>query len=140
MTDIIKGKPTYLDKVPVINKVTIAPGEEREITLLLKPHIGEAGRNKDAKIIAYMVSQSDEMSEADMVMKFASDPEMLDVAKIVLDLDDDEGQLLMDSLTLWDIVYAFREAVPYRTQQIQHPKVQEALKKLRGDDNSVETV
>jgi len=140
MTDIVKGKPTYLDKVQVINKVTIAPGEEREVTLLLKPHIGEVGRNKDAKIIAYMVSQSDEMSEADMVMKFASDPEMLDVAKIVLDLDDDEGQKLMDQLTLWDIVYAFREAVPYRTQQIQHPKVQEALKKLKGGDNSVETV
>lgn len=139
MTNIIKGKPTYLDKVPVINKVTIAPGEEREVTLLLEPHTGEAGRNKDAKIIAYMVSQSDEMTEAELVMKFASDPEMLDIAQIVLDLDDEEGRELMDKLTLWDIVYAFREAVPYRTQQVQNPKVQEALKKLKGDENSVET-
>lgn len=139
MTTFAK-KPAYEDKVPVINKVTIAPGEEREVTLLLHPHIGEVGRQKDAKIIAYMVSQSDDMNEADMVLKFAADPEMMDIAKIVLDLDDEEGQKLLDGLTLWDIVYAFREAVPYRTQQIQHPKVQEALKKLRGDDNSVEPV
>lgn len=138
MTTIVKGKPTYLDKIPVINKITIAAGEEREITLLLAPHVGAEGRERDASIISYFISQPDDVSETDLLLKFASDPDMFKIARIVLDLDDDEGQAILDNLTLWDIVYAFREALPYRTQQIQHPKVQEALKKLRGGDDSEE--
>jgi hypothetical protein len=138
MTTVVKGKPTYKDKIPVINKITIAPGEEREVTLLLKPHVGSEGRKKDGKIISFVAGLSEEMDDAVLINKFAEDDEWLKIASIVLDLDDDEGETVLNNLTIFDIVGAFKDAIPYRTQQVKRPEVEESLKKLRGGDDTEE--
>lgn len=136
MTTVVNGRPKEQDAIPVLNKVTLAAGTEREVTILLKPHIGKIGREKDGRIIAYMMNLGDNsLDDVTVLMKFASDPEFIKIAQIVLDLDDEEGEEIMESMTLFEMADAFRQGMDYRTNQVKREDVQDALGKSRGDES-----
>lgn len=135
MTTFAK-KPAYEDKAPVANKVTLAAHTERETTILLKDHVGTEGRKKDGEIIAYMMQMGDEaLDDLTVLNKFASDPEFLKIAQIVLDLDDEEGFEIMEKMTLFDLAEAFKQGMDFRTGQVRREDVQEALKKSKGGED-----
>ena len=136
MTTVV-DKPDYKDKVPVINKITLASYTEREVTILLKPHVGSEGRRKDGEIIAYMMAMGDaSLDDLTILNKFSSDPEFVKIAQIVLDLDDEQGTGIMETMTLFDLADAFKKGMDFRTNQVKRDDVQEALKKSKGGEDS----
>lgn len=121
--------PEYEDTVQVANKITFAPKTEREVTILLADHVGREGRRKDAEIISFMSSLSEDMNELELMAKFADDDQFLHILSLACDLDDEEGQTILEKSTLFDLALAFRKAISFRTGQIQREDVNTAEKK-----------
>lgn len=147
--------PEYEDKIPVANKVTIAPKTEWEKTILLERPKGRENRVKVAKIMPFVTRFEEFVEESDddlsdiqrrrrnarfmtvMAEVWAEPNFEEEIVPFVLNLDDEPGRRYLENLEFTDLMGPVMKAMMYVTSRENTPALQESLKKSEGE---VETV
>lgn len=147
--------PEYEDKIPVANKVTIAPKTEWEKTLLLRRPTGRANRVKVAKVMPHVArfqefADEDEtlLSEAERRRRNARFMTVMaeiwaepgfeeEIVPFVLGLDDEPGQRYLENLEFTDLMGPVMKAIMYVSSRENTEALQEALKKSEGEVEEV---
>jgi hypothetical protein len=132
--------PTYLDesegRIVPVNKLTLAPGDDnREFTILLRPHTG-LERDKDFALLRFVNMMQEEArskNEGELSIILNHQSEFDDVCVKALGLDDEEGLVNYQKLTIFEAYEAFQYAIEYRKGGMRDKQVQAALKKLKGE-------
>jgi hypothetical protein len=132
--------PTYVDeaegKIVPVNKLTLAPGdEEREVTILMRPHIG-SDREKDfalLRFVSMLREESQKSGKDDLEIILSKQEEFDKVCADALDMDGDDLLPKYRNLTVFEQYEAFQYAMEYRTGGMREKQVQAALKKLKGE-------
>lgn len=136
--------PGYDDAVPVANKITFFPHEEREKVVLMHGHVGKAGREKDLGLISYFEQYQSVLAgeggdEMAALNKMGQDPGFFLMISEALDMTAPEDNKWLDkNLTLFQWFEAFQEAMSFRMQGcIWRPDVEEALGKSQGEPPAI---
>lgn len=132
--------PTYVDedegRIVPVNKLTMAPGDEdREFTILLRPHTGEE-REKDFALLRFVNAMQEESrtsNKGELEIILGKQAEFDQVCAAALDVDNEIDLPKYNKLTVFEQYEAFQYAIEYRTGGMRDKQVQAALKKLKGE-------
>lgn len=122
-----KLQPTYLDKEPVWNKITLAPRTSREYTYMLQEHFGKDVW-KDAQAISFGSKVAASSTNSDIMNLITDDIEsFLGFAKAILDLDDPQNAEAPE-FALAELIEGVMSALAYRTNVMNTREAIEATK------------